>query len=80
MGFSYNTSLRFMRQFLMNYLETENEERVNEVAEKASLIGYSRLIRRIRKQRKPSDVDNKLVQHCIERIAALTMKLDSLSF
>ena len=80
MGFSYNTSLRFMRQFLMNYLETENEERVNEVAEKASLIGYSRLIRRIRKQRKPSDEDNKLVQHCIERIAALTMKLDSLSF
>ncbi len=80
MGFSYDTARRFMRLFLKHYLETEDEARLNEVAEKASLIGCSRLIRKIRKQRKPSDADHRLVRRCVERIAALTDKLDSLSF
>ena len=80
MGFSWDTARRFMRLFLKHYLETEEEERLDEVAEKASLIGYSRLIRKIRKQRKPSEADHLLVQRCVERIAELTEKLDTLAF
>ena len=80
MGFSYDTTRRFMRLFLKYYLGTEDEDRLHEVAEKASLIGCSRLIRMIRKQRKPSERDHRLVGHCVERIAELTGRLDTLAF
>ena len=80
MGFSYDTSKRFMRFFLKRYLETEDEGRLREVEDKASLIGLSRLIRKIRKQRKPSDKDHWLVLRCVERIADLADRLDSLAF
>ena len=80
MGFSYDTAKRFFRFFLKQYLGTEDRRRLEEVAEKASLIGYSRLIRKIRKQRKPSDADNRPVRHCVERIAELVEKLDTLTF
>ena len=80
MGFSYDTACRFMCLFLKHYLETDDEDRLNEVMEKASLIGYSRLIRKIRKQRKPSDADHRLVKWCVERISDLTDSLDDLTF
>ena len=80
MGFPYDTARRFFRFFLKHYLGTEDMEQLEEVAEKASLIGYSRLIRKIRKQRKSSDADNLLVCHCVERIAELVKKLDMLTF
>ena len=80
MGFSYDTAQAFFRFFLKHYLETEDEDKLNEVSQKASLIGYSRLIRKIRKQRKPSEADNLLVRRCVERIAELTEKLDTLAF
>ena len=80
MGFSYDVAKIFCRSFLKHYLGTEDEARLSEVAEKASLIGYSRLIRKVRKQRKPSEADNRLAQHCVKRIAELTEKLDTLAF
>lgn len=68
MGFSYDTATLFMRLFLKYYLGTEDESRIKEVTEKASLIGYSRLIRKLRKKRTPAESDNRLVQRCVERI------------
>ena len=80
MGFSYDTAQRFMRAFLKSYLGTEEEARLNAVADKASLIGYSRLIRKLRKQRQLAESDRLLIRRCVERIAGLTERLDSLSF
>ncbi|MBO6109187.1 MAG: HD domain-containing protein [Eubacterium sp.] len=80
MGFSYDTAKTFFRDVLKHYLGTEDEKRLSDVAQKASLIGYSRLIRKIRKQRKVSEADNMTVRRCVERISELTDKLDSLSF
>jgi len=77
MGFSYDTAKAFFRFFLKYYLGTEDESRMDEVSDKAALIGLSR---KIRKQRKPSEADNRLVRRCVERIAELTESLDSLSF
>ena len=54
MGFSYKTSRHFFRLFLQFYLGTKDEKRLDEVAEKASLIGYSRLIRKLRRRGTPS--------------------------
>ena len=78
MGFSYETARRFFRLFLQDYLGADDENRINEVAEKASLIGYSRLIRKLRKKMTLSDGDRALISHCVEKIAELTDKLDSL--
>ena len=80
MGFSCDTARAFFRSFLKHYIGTGDEMRLNEISEKASLIGYSRLIRKIRKQRKPADADHRLVQRCVERIADLTDRLDTLAF
>lgn len=80
MDFSYDTARAFFRLFLRHYLGTDDEARLDEVSQKASLIGYSRLIRKVRKQRKPSEADNRLVRRCVEKIAELTDKLDTLAF
>lgn len=80
MGFSYDTARRFMRLFLNYYLGTEDEERLNEVERKASLIGYSRLIRKIRKKRKTVESDLLLIRQCVEKITELTDKPDGLAF
>lgn len=80
MGFSYETSRRFMHLFLKKYLGTEDEERLSEVEGKASVIGYSRLIRKIRKKRKTVESDHLLIRQCVERIAELTDRIDSLAF
>ena len=80
MGFSCDTAQRFMRAFLKSYLGTEEEDRLNAVADKASLIGYSRLIRKLRKQRELAESDRQLIRRCVERIAELTEKLGTLAF
>ena len=80
MGFSYETARRFMRLFLKKYLGTEDEEKLSEVERKASVIGYSRLIRKIRKKRKTVEADHLLIRQCVERIAELTDGIDSLAF
>ena len=79
MGFSYETANRFLELFLKHYLQTDDEVRLNEIRQKASIIGYSRMIRKIRKKRKQTDADQQLIRRCVKRIAALTDKLDNLA-
>ena len=80
MGFSYETAKRFFRAFLKCYLGTEDEARLDEVTEKASLLGYSRMIRKLRKKRSLTDSDERVVERCVRRVAELTEWLDTLDF
>ena len=80
MGFSYDTAKRFFNCFLKHYLKTDDEERLREVTEKASLIGYSRLIKKFRKSGTADDKDKEKVNACVARIAEITEGLDSLAF
>ncbi len=80
MGFPYETAKQFFRFFLMHYLETEDEERLNEVTEKASLLAYSRIIHRFYKKRSLSDADRMRIERYARRIADLADKLDTLIF
>ena len=80
MGFSYDTAKRFMRLFLRYYLATEDEGKMNDVAQKASIIGYSRLIRKLCKKRELSENDRLTIQRSVERIREVTDRLDSLAF
>ena len=80
MGFSYETAKRFFRVFLTRYLGTEDEAKLREVTEKASVIAYSRLIRKLRKHGAVSEADKKIIGRCMNVIAGLTEKLDTLAF
>lgn len=80
MGFPYETAREFFRAFLMYYLNTEDECRLREVTEKASLLGYTRMIRQIYKKRSLSDKDRNRIDRYTQRIAALAEKMDTLTF
>jgi 5-methylthioribose kinase len=80
MGFSYDTAKQFFDCFLRHYLKTEDEERLREVTEKASLIGYSRLIHKFRKKGTVADANKPKIQRCIGKITEIANMLDSLAF
>lgn len=80
MGFSYQTARKFFHCFLVHYLGTEDEERIREVTEKASLLCYTRMIRMIRKKGSISETDGNRIGRYLGKIAELTEKLESLEF
>ena len=79
MGFSCETAQRFFDSFLRIYLGTEDEQKLAEVKEKASLFCYVRMIRRLRWKGTPSESDRKKIDHYISLIDKLTGKLDTLA-
>ena len=80
MGFSYQTAKDFFNYFLAFYLETDDKEKLKEVTEKASLLCYIRIIRKIRKNGPVSAYNQKKIQSYIDKIDKLTAKFDSLLF
>jgi uncharacterized protein (TIGR02172 family) len=42
-GYDYDTSLRFWKEFLPKYLDTDDEEYIRSVEDKARVVGYTRL-------------------------------------
>ncbi len=46
-GFDYQTGLTFWRKSLQAYLGTDDEKKIREVEDKARIVGYARMIRRL---------------------------------
>ena len=80
MGFSYSTALRFFDTFLKTYLETEDEERIQDVKKKASVICYMRLIRKFRKKKNLSEEEHRKVEYFLKKLADVVGELDTLVF
>ena len=80
MGFSYDIARQFFDLFLRSYLDTEDENRLRDVKDKAAVLAYMRMIHRIRKMGKPSGKDKRAIEHCVEKIGELAARLDSLAF
>ena len=80
MGFSCETARAFYDCFLRYYLDTEDESRLREVSEKASLLAYTRMIHRIRKRGTLSEQEKESIREYAARIAELTEKLDTLAY
>ncbi len=80
MGFPYRTACDFFSLFLRYYLDTEDENKLREVKEKASLLCYTRMIRKLRKGNELSEKDRKLIDKYMIRLKELTDKLDTLTF
>jgi uncharacterized protein (TIGR02172 family) len=78
-GYSFETAGKFWNMSLKLYLGTEDEAIVKNVAEKAMVIGYTRMLRRA--IRRPNEADSPAkIARCKEMLGVLLNKIDSLEF
>ena len=78
-GYRFETAGKFWNLALQMYLGTEDESICQSVAEKAMVIGYTRMLRRA--IRRPNEADSPAkIARCKERLAELLEKTDSLCF
>jgi uncharacterized protein (TIGR02172 family) len=78
-GYTYETSGRFWNMSLKMYLGTDDEAVCRSVAQKAMIIGYTRMLRRA--IRRPNDEESPArIARCKEMLALLLEKTDSLCF
>lgn len=67
LGYSFETSEKFWDISLRMYLDTDSEELCRSVAEKAMVIGYTRMLRRA--LRRPNDADSPAkIEWCKKRL------------
>ena len=78
-GYTFETAGKFWNMALKMYLGTEDEAVCQSVAEKAMIIGYTRMLRRA--IRRPNDADSPAkIARCKEMLAMLLEKTDTLCF
>ena len=82
LGIKYEDACEFWNRTLRLYLETDDENRIKEVENKASLIGYVRLLQRnIRTEKyKTSDIGKAEYDFYIKEITRLLDEVDTLEF
>ena len=78
MGFSYKTAMEFFRVFLQHYLGTDDQDKIMEVTEKASLLGYVRIVLWLHTKGNLTEHEIKMKEEYLARIEQLTDRLDSL--
>lgn len=78
-GYSFETAGRFWNMALRAYLGTDDEAVCQSIAEKAMIIGYTRMLRRA--ARRPNEADSPAkIERCKEMLAFLLEKTDSICF
>ena len=78
-GYSFETAGKFWNMALKMYLGTEDEAVCQSVAEKAMVIGYTRMLRRAVRRSNEADSPAK-IERCKEMLAELLNKVDTLIF
>ena len=78
--FDYITAQKFWRDALSLYLDTTDENRLNEVEDKAKLVGYTRILRRTIKRESNTEFGQKQIALYKERIHELVQKVTDLNF
>ncbi len=78
-GYTFETAGKFWNEALKMYLGTNDEAVCQSVAEKAMIIGYTRMLRRA--IRRPNEADSPAkIAKCKEMLAQLLNKVDILTF
>ncbi len=81
MKLPYETTTYIWKKALSLYLETEDKARITEVAEKAMIIGYARLMRRTIKRIGYENPEGKaIIENCKTHLSELLTKVDTLVF
>ena len=78
MGFSYETALAFYDGFMKEYYRDEDPSTIDAVTDKAALLCYARLIRKIKKKNDISPAEEKKIAVYIDKIRSLIEKVDDL--
>lgn len=77
----YETAKEFWKKSLKRYLNTEDQEYVDEVERKAMVIGYARLMRRtMRRDGFSTEEGRTVIELCRSRLIQLLGELDNLYF
>lgn len=80
-GINLETGKKFWHKCLAEYLETDREDRIREVENKARIIGYTRLIRRsIRRKGMETEKGRKEIDHWKNELIELLGVTDTLLF
>ena len=78
-GYTFETAGRFWNMALQKYLGTDDETVCQSVAEKAMIVGYTRMLRRA--ARRPHEADSPAkIARCKEMLTNLLSKVDTLIF
>ena len=78
-GYTHETAGKFWQLTLEKYLGTEDAAMCQSVAEKAMIIGYTRMLRRA--VRRPNEADSPAkIARCKEMLGILLNKVDSILF
>ena len=78
-GYSFETAGKFWNMALKMYLGTDDEAVCQSIAEKAMIIGYTRMLRRA--LRRPDEADSPAkIARCKEMLGKLLAKVDNLCF
>ena len=81
LGISYETACSFWRKSLSLYLDTEDEDRIQNVEDKAKIIGYTRIMRRtIRRNGLNTEEGRAVIENCKAVLGELLQKVDTLLF
>lgn len=79
LGITHEIGVEFWEKALKKYLGTSNEARLKEVEEKASIVGYMRLLRRlIRRGGGDAELSHDNIDHYIKELTRLVPKYDTL--
>ena len=78
-GYTFEAAGRFWNMALRMYLGTEDEAVCQSVAEKAMIVGYTRMLRRA--VRRPGEADSPAkIERCKQMLSELLSRVDSLVF
>ena len=80
-GFDYETAQTFWKKTLAAYLETEDEDAIRAVEDKARIVGYTRLIRRsIRRKGMETETGKAEIDLWTRELLELLERVDTLVF
>lgn len=81
LGFDYEVQQQFYDEFMRHYLNTDDEERIQAVKDKAALLSYVRLIRRVYKTGgKLNQTQLKVRDYYLNKVNELITRVDSFDF
>ena len=81
LGIPYEQAQRFLKATLQAYFGTEDEARLQELENKAAIIGYARILRRtFRKAKENEEYKAKMIEYCKKTLCSLVPQTESLYF
>ncbi len=80
LGIPYEMSVEFWEKTLRLYFDTDDEAKLEEIANKAKVVGYARLMRRTIRRNADTPEGQAIIANCRTQLARLLPVVDTLCF